>query len=227
MEKFIMKVLFVSSPVALPGIENMAKLPNLGLASIAGNLDKRDYEVRIIDLVACRSDPTSSLKSILKDFNPDAVGFSAMTFQYDKAVDLARITKNFNADIKILLGGYHATTAFKDILESDGMEVIDYIIRGEGEETVRELLGAIQSRKEISLIHGLSFRNKKGEAINTPDRELINLGNLKLPDRSVRWIDKGFYFLEIDYPGTQTRDEALLLLMRTSDCHFFTSLTMT
>ena len=97
-----MNVLLVASPISLPEVENLTKMPNLGLASIAGNIDKTCFNVKILDLVLAHN-PIAFFKKLLFEFKPDTVVFSSMTFQYNRTLEFASITKEFNPDITVLL----------------------------------------------------------------------------------------------------------------------------
>jgi anaerobic magnesium-protoporphyrin IX monomethyl ester cyclase len=58
---------------------------------------------------------------------------------------------------------------------------IDYVVRGEGEETLRELLHALETRGDCSTIHGIVYK-KTGETIITPARSVLrDLDALPLP----------------------------------------------
>ena len=72
---------------------------------------------------------------------------------------------------------------------------IDFIIKGEGEHTFRELLQALDNDKtDLRDIKGLSFRNN-GEFIHNPWRSLSDLTTLNPPNRNVRLLKKGFHML--------------------------------
>jgi anaerobic magnesium-protoporphyrin IX monomethyl ester cyclase len=86
--------------------------------------------------------------------------------------------------VPIVLGGYHASLAHRAIAE-DPEAGVDFIVRGEGEETFRELVDALSGRGDVSSIRGLSYR-KDGVFVHNPDRPLLPLAQLPLPDRASR-----------------------------------------
>lgn len=58
---------------------------------------------------------------------------------------------------------------------------VDYVVRAEGEETLKELLLAIEKRNDFSQIPGLVFK-KQGETVITPSRPVMkDLDSLPLP----------------------------------------------
>ena len=87
-----MKVLLISMPDSVSAFDNLVTYPNTGLCSLAGNLI--DCEVRVLDLVACRNRITKTILGQLNTFRPELVGLSAMTFQYNSAIKVARIVRD-------------------------------------------------------------------------------------------------------------------------------------
>jgi len=193
-----MRVLLVGSPKKNLGFDRIARLPNIGLSSIASNLDKTICDVKIADLLVAGRKPYKYYLSLLKEYQPDMVGLSSMSFNYADAILLAQMTKNFNHNITVVLGGYHATSDYETILKSDDMKYIDYIIRQEGELTFNELIKAIKYGNKINDIPNLSYRDN-GSIIHNPPGELAKLDMLKPPDRNARILKKGFYFF--GYPA--------------------------
>ena len=166
--------------------------PNLGLASLAGNLDAR-HKVKIAELVIKRENVKKAVEKALRKTNPELVGLSAMTFQYDTALRVARHIKTISPKTKIALGGYHATVALEEIAESEDAQYIDFLFRGESDLSFNEMVNALEDQEDLSSIQGISFK-KNGVFIHNPRRELENLENLKLPDRKQR-IWRGYHFL--------------------------------
>ena len=127
-----MRILLVAMPNGLIGWDRLTKIPNLGLSSIAGSVERR-HLVKILDLNVAGRNSIGTFEKVLKEYEPDLVGFSCMSFQYHTAVELARKTKEYRLDIHTVIGGYHPTIAPEEILHSPDMKVIDFVIRGEGE----------------------------------------------------------------------------------------------
>ena len=117
------------------GFDITTRLPNLGLNSIAANLDKQLCDVKIADMVVAGNKPGDAFLRILKEYRPEVVGLSSMIFKYDEALELAKLARAFNRDITVVMGGYHPTVEYDVILESDDMEFIDFVVRNEGEST--------------------------------------------------------------------------------------------
>ena len=164
--------------------------PNLGLSSIAANVDKR-HRVKIADLVLKRKDVKGAIEQALNMTTPQLVGLSAMTFQYKTALKIAAFIKRRNPEIIIALGGYHATLMFEEIAESPDGDHFDLIFRGESDLSFNEAVNALEDDRDLSLVDGLSFK-RNGKFIHNKPRKLEDLSQIELPDRSARlWNDFG------------------------------------
>ena len=152
---------------------------NLGLLSIASNLDPV-HKVKVVDYF--RSGETLNVRQIIDDFQPRVIGLTAMTFQYEGARNFAAEIRKRYKDIIIVLGGYHATALYKEILDSEDKVFFDYIIRREGEHAFNKLLQAIDGLCEFRDVPNLSYI-KDGIAIHNDTIESSNLSDIKLPDR--------------------------------------------
>jgi len=169
----------------------MIKIPNLGLCSIASNLDKNYCDVKVLDLTIAGRNPEKYFCKTIKYLKPDVVGFSCMAFQYKSSVGLAKMTKELFPASIVVFGGYYSTIDSDTILNSDDMNYIDYIVRGEGEICFNELIKGLVDNSDLSGIKGLCYRSD-GKLINNRNDCLIELEKLKLPDRSARLLYKGF-----------------------------------
>ncbi|MEM2933598.1 MAG: radical SAM protein [Methanocellales archaeon] len=196
------RVLLLGSPEVQRDFDFSSKIPNLGIASIAGNINDI-CEVKIADLVVLKPKEVEPfLIKTLKSFQPDVVGFSCMSFQYPRAINLARIVKEQN-QAKTVFGGYHATLMHEEITKSRDSDAIDFIVRGEGEKTFRELIQAMRKNSGYKDIKGLSYK-ENGEFKHNANRELLDLNEIKLPDRSCRLLTKGFHAFGASIDAVET-----------------------
>ena len=153
--------------------------PPLGLAYLAGALEAAGVTVRILDLVVMPKSP-STLPEVLNRFQPDVVGVTAVTMNAETAFDLLREVKETAPDLLTVMGGPHATFSTTAALEA--VPELDVIVRGEGEQTLLELL-AETDRTRWRRIPGLAFR-ENGTIRHTPWREPAkDLGRLPAPAR--------------------------------------------
>jgi radical SAM superfamily enzyme YgiQ (UPF0313 family) len=122
------------------------------------------------------------IKNVVKKINPDVVGMTAMTTKFGSVLKTAEVIKKDNPDLIIIVGGPHPTLLPEQTLKA---KQIDFVIRGEGEETFYELIKTIDEKKEYREIKGLSYRvNEK--IIHNSSREFINkLDEIPLPARDL------------------------------------------
>ena len=188
-----MRAILFAMPDVIWGFDLVTRLPNLGLVSIAGNIDKNLCDVKVCDLVVAKGDIRKFVRDLIVSYKPDIVGLSCMTFQYPSAIELAELIKYIDEDILIAFGGYHPTIAYEEISSSeDGKRYIDFIIRGEGEATFNELIEAIQGLRKIEEVKGLSYKHNGVFKHNDP-RMPLNPESINLPDRDARILKDGFH----------------------------------
>ncbi|HHT9117560.1 MAG TPA: B12-binding domain-containing radical SAM protein, partial [Candidatus Hypogeohydataceae bacterium YC38] len=195
----MMNILLLSMPDYLPFIspQNALKVPHLGLCSTAANLPP-GHNIYIGDLVNRRSKVRESVIEAMEKYRPQLVGISSMTFQYQTAKKIAHLVKEINKEAKICLGGYHATLMGEEISTSEQGKLFDFIIRGEGETTFKELVATMEGQGDYSSVLGLSYK-LDGEWHHNKRRPLLDLKALKLPDRAKRiWMGKNFYHYILD-----------------------------
>ncbi len=155
------------SPVALP----------LGLAYLAAVLEGNNIEVSVLDQYANGMNNKEVVETI-KTIGPDLVGISCLTAAMGNIVSLIGGIRNLGKEIKIILGNTHATVFAEQILEQ---RWADFIVRGEGEAILPELVLALKNSKNLDAIKGLSFL-KNGKVTHNPDRPPCeNLDSLPYP----------------------------------------------
>jgi len=186
-----MRILLLAMPDSASSLDRVMKFPNLGLCSLAAQLP--EHEVRILDLVLR---PKRVLRQVLAEvetFDPDLVGYSAMSFQYDTARTLATAVRAAAPHALHMLGGYHATVLADQVAERDG-HLFDFIVRNEGEAVFRQVIDVLAgSGGDLRSVPGLSWRARDGHHHN-PDGALLELDSLPLPRREARAYDGAFYF---------------------------------
>lgn len=161
----------------------------LGLMYIASFLlrEKR-HEVKITDMAADNLSVEEACKNIEED-SPTVVGLSALSVEASVMHMLAKKIKEISPEITVIIGGPHAASDPKSILSD---EHIDYLVRGEGEETMKELLEALDHGNPVSGIRGISYR-KNGKIVTTPPRPFMDdLDALPFPAWELIKVEKYF-----------------------------------
>lgn len=190
-----MKIVLISMPDVVPIVihEMAIHMPNHGIACIGGNVDD-DHEVYLIDLVRKRRSISAYLTKTLKRINPDLIGISAMTWQYGTALSVIGLIRDILPHVKIAIGGYHATLMSEEIASSPDAKMIDFIIRGEGEESFRLMVNALAGADTMDKIPSLSYK-KGNQWVHNERGGLCDLSRLKPPIRDHRRVTGGYHFM--------------------------------
>lgn len=144
--------------------------PPLGIEVIAAATKTLVEEVVIVDMRYERRPVSSFLPGV------DVAGLSVQwSHQKDAALEIIR---GLPPGILVILGGIHATQNAEEYFRASPR--VDIIVRGDGEETIREIL----SGQPLSGIKGLSYR-RNGAVVSNEARPLLPLGDI-YPDRSLR-----------------------------------------
>lgn len=209
-----MKILLMSMPDVAPIIfhESAIHMPNLGIASVGGNIDA-GHEVYIVDLIRKRGRVARYIRRTLQKIQPDLVGLSSMAWQYDTCVKIIRLVKALMPDVKIVIGGYHATLMAEEVAASPEAELIDFIVRNEGEETCRRLVNALDGGDRLADIPSLSYK-EDGRFVHNPQGDLLDLSRLKLPIRDKRRLTWGYHIMNNKIEVLETSRGC------TRNCHF-------
>lgn len=192
-----MKILLISSPVVQLDFDRIARVPNLGLVSLAAHV-KDISTVHVADIHSLK-DHREYVRKIVNGY--DLVGITAMSFQYQEALALAEIAKKAGA--RTVFGGYHPTLAAEEIGRSADGDLIDFIVRGEGEATFRELVEALQADRSLKDIPGLSY-HRDYDMVHNPPRPLLNVEDIRMPDRDARLITRGFCSFDVPIDCVET-----------------------
>ncbi|MFC1943492.1 cobalamin-dependent protein [Chloroflexota bacterium] len=190
------RVLLITPPYHAGVVESAGRWPPLSLLYLAGALQEAGHEVIVYDAMTKEHD-LHQIRSHIQAEKPDIVGTTAYTSSFYAAVDTLRAARNVNSSIVNIIGGVHPTFCYEDALTSYP-DVIDFVIRGEGEETVVELVNSLQeglNYEQLAKIRGLAYR-KDGKVIATQPRPFLS--NLDKPQPAwdlVDWNDYLLYFV--------------------------------
>ena len=138
--------------------------PPLGLLYLAGTLLHHGIEVMVVD--GCR-EGKAAIVSALSEFRPSLVGITCLTPGRKRAVEIASLTKQIAGNIPVVLGGAHPTIMYRQMMMQ--YPQIDYIVLGEGEQTLLELVQGVSPQD----INGLVYR-RDGDVVKTKTRTYCN-----------------------------------------------------
>lgn len=112
--------------------------------------------------------------------NPDYVGFSVYIWNLNETLEICKILKMINPDLKIILGGPEVSFDTESVMED--YSFIDFIIFGEGEETFREFISNIKKDNfGFEDIQGLVFRKNNKIIKNSPRPLMRDLNRIPSP----------------------------------------------
>ena len=158
--------------------EEDAGVVPMGLYYIGALLKENGYDVDILNFHGLSQDQ-NKIRAILKEKNADIIGFSVLNANRWGAIDIAKLAKKLNPNVKIVFGGVAATFLWKHFLTH--FKDPDVVVIGEGEFPFLNLIKAIESEIDIESVRGIAFRKGK-EIVRTPAQEPIqNLDDLPIP----------------------------------------------
>lgn len=164
--------------VADPWLTNGGDRPSLGTLYIASWLRKTNSaEPSVIDL---NHYGDADLLKRLEEFNPDLIGISLTTPQYEESVRVARFLKQ-NTNIPIIAGGPHVTAMqyVPKVPELMPTDCFDYVLTGPGERTLERIFKeGLPSQRKIT---GEPLPvGKNLDWLPEPARDLVNMDRYKL-----------------------------------------------
>lgn len=162
-----MKILLVNPPncgrsipeerYGITSIRQIFRGEPLALEVLAGNLP--GHEVRILDLKA----EAEGLQTVLADFQPEIVAFTAVTCEANTVLRLAAEVKE-SSQATVVVGGIHASSdpAFFN------RPAIDYIVVGLGKGSLSELATALATGTPTTAIAGVAATRPGSPLIFSP-----------------------------------------------------------
>lgn len=139
----------------------------------------------VADLILAQRSVRATVEKLVAEWAPDVLGLSVMTFQRKTAFNIIRLVRSLRPDLKVVVGGYDPSLATEPYMAAESG--VDYIVRGEGEVTFRELLRALEDGRPLDTVAGLTYRDA-GEWRQNPARPVHGLdnGDVRMPRRDAR-----------------------------------------
>jgi anaerobic magnesium-protoporphyrin IX monomethyl ester cyclase len=163
--------------------KNKTPFPPLGTLYAASTLRKNNYDVALFDTNLL--DSPKSILPLLKESKPNYLviyddGFNyltkmCLTNMRNACFEMIQYGKQHNCIV--IISSSDSTDHYKEYLEKGA----DFIIKGEGEITLLELINALEKNKETKDIAGLAYTDNEQIIITKPRTVLQNLDELPLP----------------------------------------------
>src|SRR4030042_6499113 len=173
-------LLFVEPPRVFWFVRGEYLPPPSSLLILAAYVE-RELPETDIEILDCQAEGLDwkGLERYIESAEPSIVLTSGFTTNAYTCARTCEIAKNVRKDITTVSGGIHFSFTAEESLRN--YPEIDYIVRGEGEQTVVDLIRTIQKKGKISEVKGISYR-KNTTIIHNPERPLIeNLDSLPYP----------------------------------------------
>lgn len=157
------------------------RIPPIGLAFVAANLEKTGFEVTLLDNYLLNKS-TDEIKSELKKLNPEIVGVSCSSNTYKRAIETAVAVKEALHSCKLVVGGPHPSIMPESMLQHPQ---IDYVVLGEGERAMAQLATHITEGKkdsELANIPGIAYRSN-GKMVRNAPKFIEDLDEVPYPAR--------------------------------------------
>jgi len=167
-----MRILFIEPKSPAEHVFSLAKIPRLGSVLLATIMRDRGHQVQVVvEEIGGEVTPPDLAWSEL-------VAISSITSTAPRAYAIADEARRMGK--QVVLGGPHVT-----FLPDEALVHAHFVVRGEGEETLPELVEALEGAEDFSRIAGLSFASD-GETTENPPRSLVDdLDSLPLHDFSL------------------------------------------
>lgn len=167
----------------------------LSLGYLASYLMKFGYAVEILDAVADKTTrhgtywhyglQDNEVAKRIKEFKPDVAGITCpFSLRIDAALRVAKLVKQVDKKIITVVGGIHPTIF---PLETVSHQEVDYVIIGEGEESLLALIRKIESGKKLKkiAIDGCAYKENGNIKLNQKRNFIENLDSIPLPAREL------------------------------------------
>lgn len=172
-------------------VETAGTWPNGAFVYIAGTLREAGFEPVIYDAMTMNHEAEDILAEIRR-IAPDVVLTSAYTPSFPKAMELLSIAREAIPGVITGVGGVHAHFMYEEILEQHG-DLVDFVLRGEGEVTVPELMRCLNDGGDPAQVAGVVFR-RDGKTVVAPERPFLeNLDGMPNAWDLVDWSLYRFY----------------------------------
>jgi radical SAM superfamily enzyme YgiQ (UPF0313 family) len=160
---------------------------NIYELTIAAILEKEGYSVAYEDFISTRR-TIRKLKAFLQQDQSDVYIFWSVNLSIRNDLEVSRLIHEYSPKTRLVYLGPAPTFYVKEFLYNTRQ----IVVRGEPDETIRELCEYLAHEKDFSALKGISFLKKDGVIQNNPTRELLrDLDSLPFPAR--HFVKKDYF----------------------------------
>ena len=190
------KILFITPPFHAGVVEVAGSWVPLYYVYLAGATSAAGYETEINDAMT-KNVGYAEIEQKIIESRPDFVAVSVITCTSPDAIKVVELARKINPEIRTILGGVHASFMYEEMFSLS--EAIDFIIRGEGEETIVELLDAVSGNGDLGRVKGIAYRSGSGISVNPPRPLMQSFDGLPMAWDLLDWSDYKYYII----PGSR------------------------
>ena len=132
---------------------------SLALASLSSYLKKRGHQVTTLEF-SLQTPVLSALSEVFAE-EPAVVGIALHIWNRQQSFSLAKLIKTVMTNVVLILGGPEVSFAVEDAFAE--FPQIDFIVQGEGEEVLCDLLRQIEKGECGKTVPGAAWLGEKGE----------------------------------------------------------------
>lgn len=183
--KKCLKVLLITPPYHSGVVESAGVWMNVAFVYLAGSIRAAGHTPVIYDAMSHWHTYDDIRKRIIAE-KPDVIGTTAFTAGIVDALKVLKLAKEIEPRITTIIGNVHPTYCYDEILTAKDNPV-DYIVMGEGEETIVDLMTCLSSGGDPVNVRSIAFV-REGKVTVTPPRPFINdLDSLPMAWDLVDW----------------------------------------
>lgn len=183
--KRLSKILLITPPYHSGVMESAGVWLNVGFVYIAGSLRAAGFDPIIYDAMSYWHG-YDDIEKRITDIRPDVVATTAFTAEIVDALKVLKLAKDINPEVITAIGNVHPTFCYEEIFK-EHYQYVDYIVRGEGEETMVDLMNMLSEGGDRSKVKGIVYK-EDGEIVVTPPREYIkDLDSLPMAWDLIDW----------------------------------------
>jgi anaerobic magnesium-protoporphyrin IX monomethyl ester cyclase len=167
----------------------------LGLAQLAGCLERANIAVEILDANALELD-LKGLGVAIGHREPDLIGITVFTPWVPDVARAVRVARQAAPEATIALGGPHVTFTAAETLAT--MPEVDVVARGEGDQIIVDLAQAVEAGEGLDDVPGISFL-RNGQIVETPVSAPLDPRKLPAPAFHLMPMER-YYFASLGGP---------------------------
>lgn len=146
--------------------------PPLGVAFLAASLRTSGYQVTIVDTTF---QPVESIYQALEQNGSALVGFEILQSNFLQSLVIAQKIRGLFPALPIVFGGPFPSAVPAEILKQ---AVVDFVLRGEGEKAIIEIMEHLDGERALAAIDGLCYKEDGSSIINPPRTPVHDLDSI-------------------------------------------------